>query len=224
MSKIFCIGFPKTGTTSIEEALTILGYKVCKGHFNNNYTNYLISLFVNNDFDEIDEIISNYDVFIDLPWGGTDFYKYLMTRYENAKFIFTKRESESWYRSFEGMITQFDSDLSTAMNTFHSKGRYGVIYYIKRIIGVDTLLNNKSVFIDYYDKLNTEIILSFKNSNHSFLEMNVIEGEGWDLLCSFLNKSIPNKSFPHLNKKKIQNTTSGINKWKRLKSFFNVRN
>ena len=31
--KVFGIGFSKTGTTSLENALTILGYNVCKGHW-----------------------------------------------------------------------------------------------------------------------------------------------------------------------------------------------
>ena len=101
MDKIFCIGFPKTGTTSLEEALSLLGYNVCRGHYNNRHTNYLISLFYNKNFDEIDRIISYYDAFTDLPWGGTDFYIYLSNKYPKAKFIHSERNHEEWYGSLE---------------------------------------------------------------------------------------------------------------------------
>lgn len=50
MEKIFGVGFSKTGTTSLEAALTLLGYKVCKGHWNNNYSNYLAALYKHQDY------------------------------------------------------------------------------------------------------------------------------------------------------------------------------
>ncbi|RKE97994.1 sulfotransferase family protein [Ichthyenterobacterium magnum] len=204
MDKIFCIGFPKTGTTSLEEALTILGYKTCKGHYDNNHTNYLIGLYVNNDFEEIDRLINYYDAFTDLPWGGTDLYKYLTTKYPRAKFIHTQREVESWYSSLLKMLTKFDSNLNTALNVFHSKGRYGVVYYLKKIINITTLENTKEHIQSYYLESNKELMTHFDNNDFHYLPMNLFKNDGWDTLCAFLNKPIPETKFPHANKAEIQ--------------------
>ncbi|WP_452227717.1 sulfotransferase family protein [Lacinutrix sp. MEBiC02404] len=215
MEKIFCIGFPKTGTTSLEEALSLLGFKVCKGHFNNNHTNYLISLFVNNEFDEIDKIIDYYDAFTDLPFGGTDFYKYLAKKYPTAKFIHTQRDADSWHNSLIKMITKFDSNYSTAMQTFHEKGRYGVIYYLIEVVKVDTLENSKAKILNYYIKINEELNSFFVKNDSAYLSMDLVENEGWEVLCPFLNISIPNRSFPHANKApslKKKKTVSNFNR------------
>lgn len=205
MEKIFCIGFPKTGTTSLEEALSMLRYKVCKGHYNNNHTNYLISLFVNKEFDEIDKIIDYYDVFTDLPWGGTDFYKYLAKKYPDASFIHTQREVNSWYISLVKMLTKLDANPKTAMQTFHKRGRYGVIYYLKEVIKVDTLENSKDTILNYFVKTNEELKAFFESGNFSYLSIDLIKGDGWDVLCPFLSKPVPNENFPHANKAPLKN-------------------
>lgn len=199
MQKIFCIGFPKTGTTSLEFALGTLGYNVCKGDFQNNHTNYLISLFINKDFEEINRIINYYDAFADLPWGGTDFYVYLSKQYPEAKFIHTQREAEEWYVSLIKMTTKFDKNLEVAMSDFHSRGRYGFIYYLRKVIGLNSLDNSKVKLIKYFLDTNKSIENYFSSSNYSYLSLNIIEGDGWEKLCKFLNKEVPNIPFPHKN-------------------------
>jgi len=220
MEKIFCIGFPKTGTTSLEEAFELLGYSVCKGYYNNYNTNYLISLFINKDFTEIDRVITYYDVFTDLPFGGTNFYVYLSNTYPDAKFIHTQRDPEKWYDSLVKMFTQFDVNLDTAMNSFHKQGRYGVVYYFNKIFKVNTLSNNKGEFIAHYNRINNEIKNYFENSTFSYLGMNLIDGDGWEVLCPFLNCTIPNVKFPHKNKAKSKKRLTTIEKLQRIKILF----
>jgi len=198
--KIFCIGFPKTGTTSLEKALEELGYNVCRGNYKNNHTNYLIGLFYNKDFDEIDKIISYYDVFADLPWGGTEFYKYLFKKYPKAKFIHSFRQPESWYKSLEKMITKLDPNLKTAMNSFHKGGRYGAVYYLEKEYEITQLYQNEEKIKSHYIKINNEIEHFFKNNSKTYLKIKITEGEGWSRICKFLNESIPNQNFPNENK------------------------
>lgn len=41
--------------------------------------------------------------------------------------------------------------------------------------------------------------------NIDYLDMNICdEGDGWEKLCKFLNKPIPDMEFPHENKNKIE--------------------
>lgn len=198
--KVFCIGFPKTGTTSIEKALEELDYKVCRGHYNNNHTNYLISLFYNQDYKEINRLINYYDAFADLPWGGTDFYLYLSKKYPNAKFIHSIRSADLWYDSLEKMLTKLDSNLKTALSSFHKGGRYGVIYYLEKEFNITQLYGNKKSIINHYNLSNNKISLFFSENNFSYLKIDITNGEGWVKICSFLNENIPTIDFPFENR------------------------
>jgi len=50
------------------------------------------------------------------------------------------------------------------------------------------------------NKHNEKVIDYFKDRPSQLLVMNIIEGDGWNKLCKFLNKPIPTKPFPHKNK------------------------
>jgi len=201
INKVFGLGFSKTGTTSLERALEILGYKVCKGHWNNNYTNYLLSLYVNKDFDELIRMTDYWEAFADGPWGGTQLYKKLVKWYPQAKFIHTVRDPEKWYISFEKMITQFDSNLSTAFNTYHKK-RWGSAYYFQNVFNINTLEGSKNTIIKNYNDYNEEVSAFFRDSPFYYLKLNISDGGGWNSLCPFLGDKEPKVLFPHLNKVK----------------------
>lgn len=86
--KIFGVGLSKTGTTSLNKALTILGYK--SGH----YIAY---------FSAVDKL----DAVTDLPMALE--YKELNRRYPNSKFILTIRNIEDWLKSCEKHFKPTDS-------------------------------------------------------------------------------------------------------------------
>lgn len=79
-NKIFCVGFHRTGTCSLRDALEILGYKVCGPVW------------------KIDErLVRSFDAFQDMPWPL--YYELLDQKCQNSKFILTIRNSESWINS-----------------------------------------------------------------------------------------------------------------------------
>ncbi len=197
--KVFCIGFSKTGTTSIEFALQDLGYKVLKGHWGNYTSNYTIALYVNNDIDELLKMTKNYDAFADAPWGGSYFFKKLHEVYPDAKFIFTKRDPEKWYKSFETMMTEFTDDIDEAMDSMFKNEMYGTVYYFSHLFGITTLTGNKQKILAKYNEINNEILDYFKD-NDNFMTMDVVGGDGWEKLCGFLNEPQPDWDFYHLNK------------------------
>jgi len=77
--KVFCIGFHKTGTNSLDEALTLLGYRVTGP----NGTK--------------DPNVEEYDAFQDNPWPII--YQELDQHYPNSKFILTIRPTDRWIDS-----------------------------------------------------------------------------------------------------------------------------
>lgn len=200
--KVFNLGFSKTGTTSVEEALKLLGYNVCRGHYNNNYTNFLIALYVNKDYAELMKFTALYDAFADGPWSGGDLYKTLLKEYPDAHYILTVRDPEAWYQSFEKMLTRFDPDPETTFDTFYAKGRYGTPYFFRHIFGIETMKGAREKMIAYYLEYNRSVSEYFKAGNKELLVMDLAKGDGWEKLCPLLGCQLPGVPFPHMNKVK----------------------
>ncbi len=199
--KVFGIGFLKTGTTSLETALKVLGYNTWWGHWENPNCGFAMALFVNRDYDELFKLLNYYDAFADNPWGGNDLYREIYKRLPDSKFILTLRDPERWYDSFENNLTKFDSNLDTALDSFHAKGRCGAVYFVKHIFGIESLANNKQKIIDHYNAHNQSVINFFAERNADFITFNMPAGDGWEKLCRFLKRPIPEAPFPHSNKR-----------------------
>lgn len=197
--KIFGLGFPKTGTTTLERAHEILGYKVCKGHWNNNHTNYLLGLYVNGDFEGISKVVEHFDAFFDAPWGGGNLYKWLLNEYPGAKFVLSIRDSEAWLRSlsgmFEGAVGQA-ADLSFAL---HANGRYGAARFWESVFGLEDFRQDWTHVQKVYEETNKRVREVLNHVEADFLEVDVTEGDGWEKLCRFLGCPVPGEPFPHAN-------------------------
>ncbi len=196
--KVFCLGFPKTGTTSLEVALQHLGYKVCRGNERNNYTNYLIALFIHGDYDELRRMIRHFDAFADLPWGGTDLYLWLSETYSEARFIQTVRDPESWFQSLSNVAFSLDENPETALETNHAAGSYGAVYLFKKVWQLDNMVDAKVRLLSVYKQLNYNIKTHFHRDN-LFLSFDLTKDPGWEDLCRFLDKKVPDILFPFEN-------------------------
>ena len=211
MEKIFGLGFSKTGSTSLETAFEILGYKVCRGNWRNPYTFYLHALYIHRDFDEIFRLVNYWDAFADAPWGGTELYREIYRRIPNAKFILTVRDAEEWYGSLERLLTMFDLNLETALDSYHSNGMFGSAYFFKHIFGIERLAGSKQKIIDYYNAYNRGVLDFFKGKDATFTVLDLVGGEGWEKLCGFLDREIPPQPFPVENRS-VDNTLYLANK------------
>jgi hypothetical protein len=106
MTKVFNVGFSKTGTTSFEFATKLLGYNTYHGDFRIPVSEYTIGMWIHRDYDELRRLSTYWDAFADAPWGGTDLYRQLVEWYPDAKFVLTVREPESWYRSLRNATAE----------------------------------------------------------------------------------------------------------------------
>ena len=91
MSKIFCIGFQKTGTKSLGIALNVLGYRVC------GLVGTKDPDIAKNGLPLIHSLIPSYEAFRDNPWPL--FYEDLDRWYPGSRFIFTVRSPDAWIDS-----------------------------------------------------------------------------------------------------------------------------
>lgn len=190
---IIGVGFQKTGTSTLREALKILGYKV-----KDTSSRALIPVLKGN-YTKILQILENYDAVEDIPWYMI--YKELDERIPYSKFILTIRDEESWYLSVKRHIG--------SLRSAHHEWIYGR--------GKGLPKDDKQNAINTYNKHNQEVVEYFKNRPNDLLIIDFTKGEKWEKLCNFLNKDIPTESFPHYNKTDVNSTKRKMNKFKFLR-------
>lgn len=95
MSKIFCIGFHKTGTTTLAECLRHLGLRVCPEELSYLYRTKAAA----EDYLELLQLACDYDAFEDSPWNYAKVYKILDHNFPHSKFILTVRDVDAWVES-----------------------------------------------------------------------------------------------------------------------------
>ncbi|MBV1921598.1 MAG: hypothetical protein KUG73_13045 [Pseudomonadales bacterium] len=173
-SKVFCIGFHKTGTSSLAVALDSLGYRVTgpNGVRDPDIATNVLPLAY--------DLVEEYDAFQDNPWPII--YKELDIKYPNSKFILILRDTESWIKS---QIRHFGTQ-ETPMR--------------KWIYGAGCPIGNEEVYIKRFEDHNRDVQRYFANRPHDLLVMDLSSGDGWGKLCPFLGADIPKIEFPHANK------------------------
>jgi len=173
---IFNIGLSKGGTTSLTKALNILGIPSLHYEYKGKKLQNIILKNTHKNrkpFYKLDQSYKGYSDF-NGEWFITALYKH----YPNSKFIFLNRDFNSWLESRNYMFTyKLDP----------KKHKEGIANTTKE---------------NYEKRINTVYEFFQDKPKSIFLEMNIIEGDGWEKLCNFLEiKKIPNIPFPHEHKR-----------------------
>lgn len=171
MSKIFGLGMPKTGTTSLANALRKLGYK---------HKGYTPELVENTKL--IDKYLLSFDSFADLPWPII--YQHLHERFPSAKFILTLRSPDTWIKS---CVKHFGSENRKPYPHIGGEAR-------KLALGAAWPIGYEDLYLKRYEDHNTAVQNYFKKN---LLVVSWENGDGWPELCTFLNQPIPSEPFPH---------------------------
>lgn len=172
-SKVFCVGFQKTGTTSLQYGLSLMGYRVA-GVMDANPHETLTALRA-----EALRLLPQFDAFADNPWPL--YFEELDAMFPDAKFILTTRDPEQWYSS----VCKHFGDGRSKMR--------GWVY------GAATPIGNKRAYIDRLLTHQSAVRLHFADRSDDLLEFDVSAGHGWRELCSFLQRPVPKRQFPRLN-------------------------
>lgn len=182
MSKVFCIGFQKTGTSSLSKALQGLGFSVGDAV---GVLNQTVDWQVADPRPEIMEkvlrVVEGVDAIQDSPCAFL--FRELDATYPNAKFILTMRETEAWLASYRGFFPDQNNPLRRWM------------YGVARFSG------NEARYRKVYEAQNAEIIAYFAGRADDLLVMDLSKGDGWLKLVTFLGDGAL-KPFPHANKAK----------------------
>jgi len=204
-NKIFCIGFGKTGTTSLGFALKQFGFKLG----NQSVAEILTEDWFNRRVDRIIKYCACYDAFQDLPFAMPDLYKELDEAFPQSKFILTVRDSaEQWFNSltkFHGKKFSFgEENIPTEIDLANAEYCYkGWPLDTKRFLFnyPNIPLYDKIAYENIYLKHNRDVQEYFKNRTEDLLVLNVAQEDSYSLLADFLNVECDkNKSFPWMNR------------------------
>ncbi|KAI8890205.1 hypothetical protein K501DRAFT_237163 [Backusella circina FSU 941] len=190
-------GFGRTGTDSLREALNILGYNThhmkCMFMDPEQNVDDFYNAANNNGEADWDRIYNKYSAAVDYP--TCTFYKELMAKYPEAKVILTVRSAESWYKSVKKTIYAQHIDPRFNSETFKRFKR------MSNAIALDGALTDPERF-----EKEDEIMKMFVDHNEEVKHyvpadrLYVMElGEGWDGICKFLNKDVPDVPYPRSN-------------------------
>ncbi|WP_227271828.1 sulfotransferase family protein [Roseobacter weihaiensis] len=180
---VFGIGLSKTGTTSLNEALNILGFRA-------------------EHLPPATRVAPAGKIVLDWPWwlskcdAATDLsvaavFEELRALFPRARFIYTPRDLDKWLDSCRRHFTHDLAARRVAQKNFHlmelSQAFYGSFLY------------DEALYRAAYLRHDTAVRAAFAG-DPAFLEYNLTENPDWVPLCDFLERPVPQAPFPNANK------------------------
>ncbi|MGY6555678.1 MAG: sulfotransferase family protein [Wenzhouxiangella sp.] len=172
--RVFCVGWHKTGTSTLGLALIELGYSVLGCRLD------MVHPLRAGDIDAVLDLGGQFDALQDVPWAAL--FRELDERYPGSRFILTERDDEAWLKSARRHFKDTEIPL------------HEWLYGQGRLIGSET------IYLDRYRQHNHDVRQYFRSRPDDLLVMNLEAGHGWLELCRFLGHGVPERSFPHANK------------------------
>ena len=171
--KVFSIGYPRTGTSSLRKALKDMGFKT--GGPTDLYN---------------PDVNAHVGDWLCLP---NDKYKILDEQFPNAQFIFTERiDAHTWYQS----VVRRTSQIKDTPGIRHQRNSmYGNPTPLRYLYVHRYLCRSRDVCSYFMDKYGPDV-------DKKFLVMCFEDGDGWEKLSAFLGVKSPEGKFPHSNKSK----------------------
>lgn len=181
-TRIFGIGFQRTGTTSLHTALKILGFD--SAHWES--AAWAFSIWREMNRWGRSGTLEKHQAICDNPIPLL--YKKLDTVYPGSKFILTIRDEQSWLQSIEKFWTYEGNPRRWTWDSDGFSHKVHAITY-----GQVTF--DKDVFLARYRQHNQEVKEYFKDRTNLFI-FDVEKGCGWEDLCSFLDLTCPSVPYP----------------------------
>jgi Sulfotransferase domain len=199
--RILGAGLSKTGTTSLADAVRLLGF-TCINYDQERLTPLLLGRVRAPDFRVYDDV----DAVFDIP--SAYFYRELLTAYPEAKAILTVRDVETWWKSIKAHFNEA-RPLRQPRPSEHVKailrGRERLQAHLDDLAFRTALRNcvygsiepREYLFKKRYIEHNQRVIGEVDADR--LLVIDVTAGQGWRELCAFLGVPEPDAPFPHSN-------------------------
>ncbi len=190
--KVIGAGFGRTGTSSLKEALEMLGFGPC---------HHMIEVFLHPKqvplwdraaelaVTDWEEIFSAYQSSCD--WPSCYFYKELADFYPQAKVILSVRDQKSWYESVDSTIGRHLKAAAEG-RPGGPPGKFAQIIINEKTFHHDLSEEN---MIAAYERHNEAVKRTIPSERLLVFEAK----NGWEPLCEFLGVPMPAKPYPRNN-------------------------
>lgn len=203
-TKIFIIGYNKTGTTSIKKLFRRWGFNVGSEVIGHLLTEDWLS---RGETDRIFRFCEMAQVFQDKPFSTDGMYAPLAERFPDAKFILTVRDhADQWYESWIRYLASKVSKDGQSPPTLDELKQSKNFIYRGYLHDSDVLqwgeenLYKPEVFKIRYNAHIAAVRDYFKDRPDRFIEINVSQQQDYQRLVDFLGIKTTIRQFPHENK------------------------
>lgn len=186
--RIFGIGFYKTGTTTLYEALRVLGYRTINGDTPGSYPgaddgatllrqieagNYRLPTF------------DLFDAFTDNPYFHL--WREIYAQFPDARYILTVRDEARW---IDSCVRFFANRRVRPMR----------VWMFGPHANPASSEASRQAWLDAYRAHNAAVRAHFASAPPGrFIELDLIGQPRWDELCAFLGRPVPDVPLPHAN-------------------------
>lgn len=180
-------GFGRTGTESMKLALEQLGLGPCH-HMKEVLANpeqlEIWRAIARGDPPDWEAAFAGYGSAVD--WPSAFFWRELSEVYPKAKIILTLRSSESWHKSMSDTIFK-------VLKASTDPESIGLKLIAERVFGGRFLDPDHAIAV--YEKNNADVQAAFDDDRLLVYHL----GDGWEPLCRFLDRPVPDTPFPRSN-------------------------
>ncbi|GAA5803449.1 P-loop containing nucleoside triphosphate hydrolase protein [Helicostylum pulchrum] len=197
--KVIGASLGRSGTESLRVALDILGYKThhmkCFFEDPTIKASDWLHAYYNRETTDWDKLYEKFDACTD--WTAATFYKELLHKYPDAKVLLTIRPVDSWYESVKNTILK-------SVEEMHDSGPSDPLHNFLKLadaVCMDGWIRNPEKFADektvkrLYNEHVAEVKRVVPADQLCVLEL----GDGWEKLCKFLGKEVPQVPYPKVN-------------------------
>lgn len=198
-------GAGRTGTASLKKALEILGHGPCYHMFvlteRGDEKKWIKALKGGASREDWDAILGGFGSIVDFP--GAVLYQELLEAYPDARVVLSVRDAAGWARSVNDTIwNPRASELSAMQAIFQADFQAMTRLMRKRFFndGIGGFPRfgrrpSSSELATAFEAWNRRVVESLSSDKVLVFDVK----EGWEPLCRFLGRAVPEDPFPHVN-------------------------
>lgn len=175
--KIFNVGLNRAGTSSLTQALRILGFRAAHHRVGERRIVDLVNENAQANRRLLQGLDDHYDAFSD--FAASRFVATLDRQYPNSRFILTLRDLDGWLDSRERKVMKNRADPNY---------RHGFL-----TVNRAAWTRGRTAYLAWLDEY-------FAGREQDLLRIDIPAGDGWEPLCRFLHRPVPSLPFPWLNR------------------------
>jgi len=201
--KIFGIGFYKTGTTSLYEALRALGYHTVNGDTPGSYPGADDGETLIRQIDAGNYRLPTFDLFdafTDNPYFHI--WRQIYGLFPDAKYILTVRDENAWIDSCVKFYR-------------HRRLRPMRVWMFGRHADPSRDEESRRAWLEAYRRHNAEVRQHFQSRPQQYFECDPTTQGEWGPLCAFLGAPVPGVPWPHANVTRRERAGRGL--WRGLR-------